>query len=114
MSADDIIIAGMSINFYCQQESKMLPFEVDQDSNFLLEVYCVDGEFQGFIKLEPAYFLVQAILCLHCSLTTRFSKGQLISNRFFLAEDSPKKRTKTRLILVKTNSYVRFLGESSA
>ena len=73
MSADDIIIAGMSINFYCQQESKMLPFEVDQDSNFLLEVYCVDGEFQGFIKLEPTYFLVQAILCLHCSLTTRFS-----------------------------------------
>ena len=58
MSADDIIIAGMSINFYCQQESKMLPFEVDQDSNFLLEVYCVDGEFQGFIKLEPTYFLV--------------------------------------------------------
>ena len=55
MSADDIIIAGMSINFYCQQESKMLPFEVDQDSNFLLEVYCVDGEFQGFIKLEPTY-----------------------------------------------------------
>jgi len=56
MSADDIIIAGMSINFYCQQDGKMLPFEVDQDSNFLLEVYCVDGEFQGFIKVEPAYF----------------------------------------------------------
>ena len=53
MSANDIIIAGMSINFYCKQDGKMLPFEVDQDSNFLLEVYCVDGEFQGFIKLEP-------------------------------------------------------------
>ena len=41
-------------------------------------------------------------------------KGQIISKRFFLAEDSPKKRTKTRHILVKTNSFVHFLGESSA
>ena len=71
MSADDIIIAGMSINFYCQQESKMLPFEVDQDSNFLLEVYCVDGEFQGFIKLEPTYFLV----CTGNPLLTLFSNN---------------------------------------
>ena len=38
-------------------------------------------------------------------------KGQMISKRFFLAEDSPKKRTKTRRILVKTNSFVRFLEE---
>ena len=30
-------------------------------------------------------------------------KGQIISKRFFLAEDSPKKRTKTRRKLVKTN-----------
>ena len=30
------------------------------------------------------------------------------------AEDSPKKRTKTRRILVKTNLFVRFLEESSA
>ena len=36
------------------------------------------------------------------------SKGQIISKRFFLAEDSSKKRTKTRRILVKTNSFVRF------
>ena len=42
------------------------------------------------------------------------SKGQIISKRFFLAEDSPKKQTKTSRILVKTNSFVRFLGESSA
>ena len=41
-------------------------------------------------------------------------KGQLSSKRFFLADDSPKKQTKTRPILVKTNSFVRFLGESSA
>ena len=32
-------------------------------------------------------------------------KGQIISKRFFLAEDS-------RRILVKTNSFVRFLEES--
>ena len=42
------------------------------------------------------------------------AKGQIISKRFFLAEDSSKKRTKTRRILVKTNSFVRFLEESSA
>jgi hypothetical protein len=30
------------------------------------------------------------------------------------AEDSPKKQTKTRRMLVKTNSFVRFLGESLA
>ena len=41
-------------------------------------------------------------------------KGQIISKRIFLAEDSPKKRTKTSHTLVKTNSFVRFLGESSA
>ena len=64
MSANDIIIAGMSINFYCQQDGKMLPFEVDQDSNFLLEVYCVDGEFQGFIKLEPTYLLLSTYTTL--------------------------------------------------
>ena len=49
MTLGDIIIAGMSISFYCPVGT-MLPFEVDQDSNFALEVYCVDGEFQGFIK----------------------------------------------------------------
>ena len=42
------------------------------------------------------------------------SKGQIISKVFFLAEDSSKKRTKARRILVKTNSFVRFLEESSA
>ena len=42
-------------------------------------------------------------------------KGQIISKSFFfLAKDSSKKRTKTRRILVKTNSFVRFLEESSA
>ena len=42
------------------------------------------------------------------------AKGEIISKCFFLAEDSSKKQTKTRCILVKTNSFVRFLGESSA
>ena len=40
-------------------------------------------------------------------------KGQIISKRLFLVEHSPKKRTKTRRILVKTNSFVRLLEESS-
>ena len=43
------------------------------------------------------------------------STGQIISKRFFfLAEDSSKKRTKTRRMLVKTNSFIRFLKESLA
>ena len=42
------------------------------------------------------------------------TKGQIISKHFFLAKDSSKKRTKTRRILVKMNSFVRFLEESSA
>ena len=42
------------------------------------------------------------------------TKGQIISKRFFLAEDSSKKQTKTRRILVKMNSFIRFLEESSS
>ena len=34
--------------------------------------------------------------------------------RYFPAKDSSKKQTKTRRILVKTNSFARFLEESSA
>ena len=41
----DVIIAGQSIYFECP-EGQMLPFEVDQDSNFQLEVICIDGIFQ--------------------------------------------------------------------
>ena len=41
-------------------------------------------------------------------------KGQLIWKQTNQAEDSPKKRTKTRRTVVKTNSFVRFLGESLA
>ena len=48
------------------------------------------------------------------SVFLQFCKGQIILKRFFLAKDSPIKRTKTRRILVKTNSFVRFLEESSA
>ena len=42
------------------------------------------------------------------------TKGQLISKANQQAGDSPKKRTKTHRTVVKTNSFVRFLGESSA
>ena len=44
----------------------------------------------------------------------RAPKGQLILKANCQAEDSPKKRTKTRLILEKTNSFIRFLGEFTA
>ena len=33
-------------------------------------------------------------------------KGQIISNRFFLAEDSSKKQTKTRRILFSKNEFI--------
>ena len=42
------------------------------------------------------------------------TEGQIILKRFFLAEDSSKIRTKTRRILVKSNSFVHFLEDSSA
>ena len=42
------------------------------------------------------------------------SKGQIISKRFFSGQGFFKKWMTTRRILVKTNSFVRFLEESSA
>ena len=39
------------------------------------------------------------------------AKGQVISKRFFLAEDSPKKRTNEFVFTTTMNSFVRFLGE---
>ena len=49
---------------------------------------------------------------LTSSFLVCIGKGQIISKHFFLAKDSSEKRTKTSRILVKTNSFVRFLGES--
>ena len=39
------------------------------------------------------------------------SKGQVIPKGFFVSSISSKKQTKTRRIVVKTNSFVRFLEE---
>ena len=60
-------------------------------------------------------FLVDTSL-LFVSYTELLSilKVRKSRNVFFLAEDSSTKRRKTRRILVKTNSFVRFLEESSA
>ena len=44
MSEDDVIPAGLWISFTCTPGS-MVPAEVDPDSNYALEVYCVDGLF---------------------------------------------------------------------
>ena len=42
------------------------------------------------------------------------AKGQIISKRFFLAEDSPKKRTNEFVFTSMRHVFVRFLEESSA
>ena len=55
------------------------------------------------------------MLLFFVPMMSKCFKGQKISKRFFfLAEDSSKKRTKTRRILVKTNSFIRFLEEFMA
>ena len=40
-----------------------------------------------------------------------FAKGQIISKGLFGIFESPKKRTNEFLVVVKMNSFVRFLGE---
>ena len=54
----------------------------------------------------------------YCKMVYNFfslTKGQIISKRFFFSgRGFFQKRTKTIRILVKTNSFVRFLRESSA
>ena len=63
---------------------------------------------------EMAIFLIDMLANMTYGKKFQSFKGQIISKRFFLAEDYSKKRTKTRCILVKTNSFVRFLEESLA
>ena len=70
-----------------------------------------------WLRFQGIYILSNQNIWLQDISTPNFLttvKVRLSRNDFFLAEDSPKKRTKTRRILVKTNSFVRFLGESSA
>ena len=62
-----------------------------------LKNFAFSIEFQKFFSITRTIF--------------SHSKGQIISKRFFLAKDSPKKRTKTRRILVKTNSFGRILEQ---
>lgn len=45
IKAGDVIAAGQHVSYTCAEDYKMLPFVVDPDSNFALEVYCVDGKF---------------------------------------------------------------------
>ena len=55
------------------------------------------------------------VLCVDRALVVFIPlKVRKSRNVFFLAEDSSKKRTKTRRILVEMNSFVRFLEESLA
>ena len=68
-----------------------------------------DGTFNSKTVLFNRYLIATS------TSSGAHAKGQIISKRFFfLVEDSSKNRTKTRRLLVKTNSFVRFLGESKA
>ena len=61
-------------------------------------------------------FLSQKTLCdmaTHKIIDER-AKGQKISKGFFLAEDSPKKRTNEFVFTSMRRVFVCFLGESSA
>ena len=62
---------------------------------------------KAYVSILPSEFLKTPQL----QKIVDWIKGQIISKRFFLAEDSPKKRTKTHHILVKTNLFIRFLEE---
>ena len=81
---------------------------------FMIVCYSLKTDMQLFVAqiLSAAYALL--MMAVVVGIIKQVTKGQIISKRFFLAEDSSKKRTKTRRILVKTNSFVRFLEESSA
>lgn len=45
LTDDDVIPSGLYISLTCPIGT-MLPYDVDQDSNFELEVFCIDGSFQ--------------------------------------------------------------------
>eukprot|EP00094_Tigriopus_californicus_P010586 TCALIF_10213-PA protein Name:"Protein of unknown function" AED:0.03 eAED:0.03 QI:9/0.8/0.81/1/1/1/16/76/1266 len=44
-SSSDLVPSGQQIQYKCSNPGEMLPFEFDHDSNFALEVNCVDGAF---------------------------------------------------------------------
>ena len=42
----DIIVDGQSVSYVCRNSSLLIPEELDDDSNFVLEVTCFDGTFE--------------------------------------------------------------------
>ena len=88
--------------FHKQREDKVV-------SCFWKKIVTCDFSLARLVTVcsEPIWIKVKTSWNIH-------TKGQIISKRFFLAEDSSKKRTKTSHIVVKMNSFVHFLEESSA
>ena len=43
---DDIIMDGQSVNYTCVDPSLLIPEELDEDSNFVLEILCLNGKFE--------------------------------------------------------------------
>lgn len=64
MASGDKIKQGQRIAFTCADESKMLPFPFDEDSNFEFEVVCaVDGGVTKFIRPDWPLSCEDQLVC---------------------------------------------------
>ena len=43
----DVIPSSQYLSYTCNEDGTMLPNAIDPDSNFALEVNCVEGSFEG-------------------------------------------------------------------
>ena len=50
---DDIIMDGESVNYTCGDPSLLIPGDLDEDSNFVLEILCLNGKFETPEKHWP-------------------------------------------------------------
>ena len=63
----------------------------------------------AFIKLHLQF--LDFLEFLRPTFSLLKGKGQIISKGLLVSSNSPKKRTNEFVVVVKTNSFVRFLGE---
>ena len=104
----NLVVLSMNLKFICNLKT----FSIDWNILFARFNLCKGVAIKWFESCLYLWFWKKKWKKLVEIFT---SLDQIISKRFFfLAEDSSKIRTKTRRILVKTNSFVRFLEESSA
>jgi hypothetical protein len=59
IQAGDVISAGLHVTYTCITENTMVPFDVDQDSNYAMEVFCVDGNF--IAPIWPTECITEAV-----------------------------------------------------